>query len=202
MSWMTSYLRSPTGCIFAPHFLGFHPRKAARGNNSCKPPPSCVFLRCSWIINYWVSVSEFPWLTSISLQNFKVSRSGSAGPPPRRSHQPVTHPKPPRQLLPSPATLCFTHPFLKVSGKKDHCSLEKKGPFGKERQCWQQHLATLWLGARTTSNNRYFKQVFFSLWYVKWLYYSKANSSKLWGLLWERRTLNVLVFPCTQNPHS
>ena len=28
--------------------------------------------------------------------------------------------------------------------------------------------------------NRHFKQVFFSFWYIKWLYYNKANRSKLW----------------------
>lgn len=153
---------SPKAASLPHTSLAPHPPKAAKGNNSCRPLPVWVFLRYSCIINYWVGVSQFPWLPSTGLHNIKVYRSGAPGAllPDTRTSLPLS-PRP-RQLPPSPASLCFLHPFHKVSGKKDHCFLEK-GPVGKERWCRQQHLATLWLGARTrsyeidTSNNFYFR---------------------------------------------
>lgn len=108
-----------------PAFPWLPPPKAAKGNNSCQSLPSSAFPRCSWIINYWVSVSEFPWLPSTYLHNIKAYRSSGQGPP-RRPHLPATHSESLRQLLPSLASFRFIHPFLKVSGKKNHCCLIKR----------------------------------------------------------------------------
>lgn len=66
----------PPRLLLCPTFLWLPPLKAAKGNNGCQPQPSCVFLRCSWIINYGVSVSEVPWLPSTCFPNIKAYRSG------------------------------------------------------------------------------------------------------------------------------
>lgn len=122
--------------------------------------------------------------------------------PDARTSLPLSPSPSPRQLLPSPASLRFLHPFHKVSGKKDHCFLEK-GPVGKERRCRQQHLATLWLGARTrsyeidTSNNFYFRFATLSG-YMK----IKPVDPNYEDLPQESRAPNALLFPRTQNPHS
>lgn len=78
--WMTSYLHAcPQRLRLCPTLPWLPPLKAAKGNNSCRPLPGWVFLRYSCIINYWVGVSQFPWLLSTGLHNIKVYRSRAPG---------------------------------------------------------------------------------------------------------------------------
>lgn len=147
----------PRDLIFAPNFLAStaHPRTRPPKETAAVP---CTVALCVWdaaeIINYWVSASEFSWLPSTCLPNFSfwdmvfqplhrlslADLSVTSGPKPswRAASVITSH------------SFGFTHPFHKGSGKKDHCSPEHGGA-GKETRHRQQHLATLWLRARTRS---------------------------------------------------
>lgn len=115
-----------------PTFPCLPPTKAAKGNNSCQPPPSCVFLRCSWIINYWVSVSEFPWLSSTCLRNIKVYRSVSAGSSQRLS--PPCHSPWASEAASALASLTSFHPSVRSARCLERKTVVplKMGLVGKE----------------------------------------------------------------------
>lgn len=80
VSCRTSYLQSPKGCIFAPRFLGFHPPQRQQKETTAITPTKLCLSEMQNNQLAVVSVSEFPWLPSTCLPNFKVSRSRSAGP--------------------------------------------------------------------------------------------------------------------------
>lgn len=91
-----------------------------KGNNGYHSQPNWVSLRNSWTINYWVSISEFPWLPSTCLKTSKLLR-----PPLRLSHPLAIQLESLRELLSLPAPNGFLQTSHKVSGKRSNCSLLK-----------------------------------------------------------------------------
>lgn len=117
-SWARWLLTSgPPKAASMPH-ISLASTKCCKGNNGCQSQPSWAFLRHSWTINYWVSISEFPWLPSTCLKTSKLPR-----PSLRLFHPLAIQLESLRELLSPPAPNDFLQTSHKVSGKKSNCSL-------------------------------------------------------------------------------
>lgn len=160
----------PRDLIFAPNFLSFHrtPPDPAPPKETIAVSPTKLCVSEMQLNNQLLGecIWVFPGCLPRAFQTSKSPGAGLQGPPSRPSQHPVCHSSQTSEAASAVTSHSFASPILSTRGLERKTIVPpEKGGAGKETRHRQQHLATLWLRARTRSYElETWKQVLFSFW--------------------------------------
>lgn len=169
VSWM-AYLQSPETSSLPQISLASttHPPDPAPPKETIAVSPTKLCVSEMQLNNQLLGecIWVFPGCLPRAFQTSKSPGAGLQGPPPRPSQHPVCHSSQTSEAASAVTSHSFASPILSTRGLERKTIVPpEKGGAGKETRPRQQHLATLWLRARTRSYEiETWKQVLFSFW--------------------------------------